>query len=343
MPFSVLNRPLLRALLLGIGVAALVAGGSLYASLRYLSAPIPALDAPVVFTVSAGSSFSRISRELSAAGYVEHPLLFRLLARWRGVESGIKTGEYQLQVGLTPSQLLDTLVKGDTLQYRVTLVEGWTVAQALNAIWASERLERRLDAYVPEQVAELLGLEQDNPEGMLFPDTYFYTAGTTDVQILLRAHARLQAVLANAWEQRLGALPFETPYEAPILASIIEKESAFGAERGHIAGVFVRRLETGMRLQSDPTVIYGLQESFDGNLTRRDLALETAYNTYRVAGLPPTPIALAGLDSIVASLHPLQSDYLYFVSKGNGEHHFSSTLEEHNDAVRRYQIEAATQ
>lgn len=329
------TRRILLLLILTVGA---LAGAALFAGVRYLSQPIPALDSPVVFEVKGGSSFSRVSRELDAAGYLRYPRLFRLLARWRGVENAIKTGEYQLQAGMSPREVLDTLVAGNPIQYRVTLVEGWTFEQALSAIWASPRLERRISRYEPESVADLLQLEQSNPEGMLFPDTYFYTAGTTDLELLRRAHERLESVLAAAWERRLGALPLANPYEALILASIIEKESAFGAERGHIAGVFIRRLEAGMRLQSDPTVIYGLGAAFDGDLRRRDLSLETPYNTYRVNGLPPTPIALAGLDSINASLHPLQSNYLYFVAKGDGEHYFSSTLEEHNAAVRRYQL-----
>ncbi len=263
--------------------------------------------------------------------------MFRLLARWRGVENVIKTGEHEIPAQLSPSQLLTSLVQGNIKQYRVTLVEGWTFRQALEAIWSSEKTVRELQEYDPRIISEKMELAVPDPEGLLFPDTYFYTAGTTDLQILRRANSRLNDVLENAWGQRLGALPYTSAYEALVLASVIEKESAYGAERGHVAGVFVRRLETGMRLQSDPTVIYGLGEDFDGNLTRSHLQELTPYNTYRIAALPPTPIALAGLESITASLHPLPSDYLYFVAKGNGEHHFSKTLEEHNAAVKIYQ------
>lgn len=344
MIFSVLQaRPRLRRVVLSVAAVLLLLGSTALFIARYLDTPIAALKAPALIEVRAGSSFARVSRELEAAGYLQHPLFFRLLARWRGVENGIKTGEYQLQADLTPRQLLETLVRGEVLQYRITLVEGWTFEQALNALWSQEKLTREIPAFDPEQIAGLLGLEQTNPEGQLFPDTYFYTAGTSDLQLLRRAHARLESVLATAWDQRLGALPLQNSYEALILASIVEKESAFGAERGHIAGVFVHRLERGMRLQSDPTVIYGLGANFNGNLTRSDLAGETPYNTYRINGLPPTPIAMAGLDAITASLHPLPSDYLYFVAKGNGEHHFSSTLEEHNAAVRRYQLETGNE
>jgi len=325
-----------KLLYLALASGMLCAVAALYIA-NYLYTPIPALTAPVVFEIRTGSSLSRVSTELEAAGYLEHPQFFKLLARWRGVASTIKSGEYELQAGLSPEALLTELVLGNTRQYRITLVAGWTFRQALGAIWRSEKIERRLADSDPALIASQLQLEVDNPEGMLFPDTYFYTAGTTDLQILNRAHNRLEEVLNAAWEQRLGALPYASPYEALILASIIEKESAYGAERGHISGVFVRRLELGMRLQSDPTVIYGLGDEFDGNLTRAHLNQQTAYNTYRISGLPPTPIALSGLDSINASLHPLPSDYLYFVAKGNGEHQFSSTLEEHNAAVQLYQ------
>jgi len=329
-----------RYLYLLIVIIASCSAFGLYVS-NYLNSPIPTLTESTTFEISSGSSLSRVTRDLNSAGFIKHPQFFKALARWRGVESAIKTGEYELSSGLSPAALLTELVEGNIRQYRVTLVEGWTFQQALSAIWSSEKIQRSLTVYEPEEISKLLKLEFSNPEGMLFPDTYFYTSGTTDLQILQRAHARLNNVLSAAWDQRLGALPYSSPYEALILASIIEKESAYGAERGHIAGVFVRRLELGMRLQSDPTVIYGLGEMFDGNLTREHLAQQSAYNTYRIAALPPTPIALAGLDSITASLHPLQSDYLYFVAKGNGEHQFSSTLEEHNAAVRLYQSAAS--
>lgn len=338
MTYSLLpTRPLFKYFLICIATIALLSASTFLFALRYLQTPIAALSEPVIFEVTAGSSFSRITANLEAAGYLDHPLLFRIWARWRGVENIIQSGEHQITAHLSPSQLLVSLVQGNIKQYRVTLVEGWTFRQALDAIWSSEKTVRELLDYDPVIISEKLALAVHDPEGMLFPDTYFYTAGTTDLQILRRANSRLNEVLESAWEQRLGALPYASAYDALVLASIIEKESAYGAERGHVAGVFVRRLETGMRLQSDPTVIYGLGDAFDGNLTRAHLKESTPYNTYRIAALPPTPIALAGLESITASLHPISSDYLYFVAKGNGEHHFSTTLDEHNAAVRLYQ------
>ncbi|MEX0618848.1 MAG: endolytic transglycosylase MltG [Pseudohongiellaceae bacterium] len=317
-------------------IVLLVLGGSL--SWRYLNTPLNVTE-PVLFDVAAGSSLNRISSQLGGAGYLDYPRLFGLWARLRGAQSLIHTGEYELLPETTPVTLLHKMLTGDVKQYAITLVEGWTLRQALNVIGAQDTIDRRLQDHSPRAVADALAIPHENPEGLFYPDTYFYTRGTSDIALLQRAHQRLNGVLESAWENRLGALPYDTPYEALIMASIIERESSLAAERGHIAGVFVRRLETGMRLQSDPTVIYGMADRFDGDIRRNDLQEPTAYNTYRINGLPPTPIALAGRDSILAALNPLPSDYLYFVSTGDGSHYFSSSLEEHNDAVRRYQLQ----
>ena len=306
--------------------------------IRSLYQPLNELKSPILYEVVPGSSVTRVANDLYARGLLLHPLLFRLLTQWQGVGGSLQSGEYELQPGMSIADILAAMVAGRNVQYRVTLVEGWTVAQALDAIRGAEKLTITLpESMDNEALANALGLEQNSAEGMIFPDTYFYTSGTTDIELLRRANSRLEEVLQRAWSRRLGALPFTTPYEALILASIIEKESAVGSERNEIAGVFVRRLEQGMRLQSDPTVIYGLGANFDGNLRREDLRAETAYNTYRINGLPPTPIAMAGEESILASVNPAQSDALYFVSRGDGSHYFSSTLEEHNAAVNRFQ------
>jgi UPF0755 protein len=317
-----------------LGIAALT---------RYLNSPLSNVQPPVRFEIASGSTLSRVSQDLSDAGYISYPQVFNLWAKFQGVEEAIKTGEYELSSTLSRRELLDKFVQGDTLQYKLTLVEGWSFTQALNAIWSGEKIEPSLKSTPLSEVSSLLGFTLDNPEGLLFPDTYFYTAGTTDLELLKRASARLSTILNESWENRLGALPFEDSYQALIMASIIEKESSVGSERGDIAGVFVRRLEYGMRLQSDPTVIYGMGNNYMGNIRRQDLLAETAYNTYRIDGLPPTPIALAGLDSIVAALNPLPGDYLYFVATGDGGHYFSTTLAEHNDAVRRFQIPNSVQ
>jgi UPF0755 protein len=293
---------------------------------------------PVKIEVMAGSSLSRVAIELAEAGYLPSPTLFKLWARLKGAENSIQTGEYELHSGITPAQLLDKIVRGESVQYRITLVEGWTFQQALNALWSAGNIRSSLNNSSPADIAQQMSLDYENPEGLLYPDTYFYTKGTLDIELLRRANARLNTVLSEAWESRLGSLPFANSYEALTMASIIEKESARNSERGLIAGVFVGRLDLGMRLQSDPTIIYGMGDRYAGNITRADLLEETPYNTYRIDGIPPTPIALSGEASIVAALNPSASDFLYFVAKGDGSHQFSRSLEEHNAAVREYQL-----
>lgn len=296
--------------------------------------------APIKIDIAAGSSLSRVALELQQSGYLKSPLLFKLWARVQGVDDRIRTGEYELVPGLSPVELLNKIVSGDSIQYRITLVEGWTFQQALEAIWNAVNITPMLNELTLSEIAERMDVNYENPEGLLYPDTYFYTKGTTDIELLLRANDKLNTVLGQAWEARLGALPYASPYEALIMASIIEKESASNSERELIAAVFVARLELGMRLQSDPTVIYGMGEKYEGDIRRGDLSEETPYNTYRIDGLPPTPIALSGSESIVAALSPAASDYLYFVARGDGSHQFSRTLEEHNAAVRQYQLRA---
>jgi UPF0755 protein len=342
-PFTLPANPKLRLFLALFTASALVLLIAASASVRVLYTSIPALSGNSIVEVAPGSSLSRVALDLQAQGLLDYPQLFVALARWRGVTNAIQTGEYRLDSGLTPARLLDKMVSGDNIQYRITLVEGWTFAQAMSEINRSAKLVLELPGLSRNEIAKRMELDYDDPEGMLFPDTYFYTKGATDLDLLRRANQRLQEVLESAWQYRLGALPYDNNYHALTMASIIEKESSSLSERGHIAGVFVRRLEQGMRLQSDPTVIYGMGEDFSGDLRGADLALATAYNTYRINGLPPTPIALAGIDSITASLNPLPSDYLYFVAKGDGSHYFSSTLEEHNAAVDRFQRQPQTQ
>ena len=306
-----------------------------------LAANSAAPQAPVKIEIVAGSSLSRVAAELGEAGFLRSPIIFKLMARVRGVENSIRTGEYELQPGITPVQLLDKIVNGESVQYRITLVEGWTFEQALQAIWSADNIVPSLDGLSMAEVSASMNLGRENPEGLLYPDTYFYTKGTSDIELLLRASEKLNTVLSDAWAARLGALPYADQYEALTMASIIEKESASNSERGLIGAVFVSRMELGMRLQSDPTVIYGMGDRYAGNIRREDLSEQTPYNTYRIGGLPPTPIALSGEESIVAALNPEQTDYLYFVAKGDGSHHFSRTLDEHNAAVREYQLQIA--
>ena len=288
--------------------------------------------------VEPGSHFSSIARELQAKGALTHPRYLNWMARLEGVASRIKTGEYLIAPGTTPPQLLRQLSEGKVIQYSLTLVEGWNFYEVMQAVEGDPNLKHTLKGLSDAAIMQRLGHPGEHPEGRFFPDTYYFPRGTADVQFLKRAYREMTERLQQAWQNRDKDLPLRTPYEALILASIIEKETGAPEERPEIAGVFVRRLRKHMRLQTDPAVIYGLGRSFDGNLRRRDLHHDTPYNTYMHRGLPPTPIAMPGEASIYAALHPAPGDALYFVSRGDGTHKFSATLKEHDAAVRRYQL-----
>jgi UPF0755 protein len=279
-----------------------------------------------------------VADNLTGQGVLQHPYYFIALAFQRGDQGRLKAGEFELTQGMRPTDLLERLISGWEVQYPITLVEGWTFRQAVAAVAADPRFGAEVVGKTDAELMETLGRPGEHPEGRFFPDTYSFPRNTSGLEVLRRAFERMERVLAEEWEQRAEDLPIETPYQALILASIIEKETAVVAERPAIGGVFVRRLRNGMRLQTDPTVIYGLGERFDGNLRREDLREPTPYNTYVIEGLPPTPIALPGREAIRAALHPEPGDSLYFVSRGDGTHAFSRTLEEHNAAVRQYQL-----
>lgn len=316
--------------------AVLLIAGSLLVLQQYLDSPLKLPDEPVVVDLEPGRSLQHIANQLSAEGYLEWPRALVLWARWHGSDRRIRSGEYALTAELTPRTLIDLLISGRVVQYPITFVEGWTVRQALEALWQHDNIDLMLTEQSDEQIHAALETSLPALEGSLFPDTYFYTKGTSDLAILRRANRRLEQVLEQEWQQRAAGLPYESSWEALVMASIIERESGYQAEKQDIAGVFVRRLQSGMRLQSDPTVIYGMGSRYDGIIYRSDLDTTTAYNTYRINGLPPTPIAISGRDSIHASLHPKDGTALYFVSRGDGSHQFSDTLAEHNAAVRRY-------
>jgi UPF0755 protein len=277
---------------------------------------------------------------LRAAGYLDRPALYlEILARLDGSARRIRAGEYRLPAGMAPDALLALLVSGQVLQYPLTIVEGWSVRDLLSNLRNDPILLQTLEGLDGAEIMVRLGRPDMHPEGRFLPDTYHFPRGATDLAFLQRAMQAMDSVLAAEWERRAPGLPLETPEQALVLASIVEKETSLAEERARVAGVFVRRLQIGMRLQTDPTVIYGLGEGFDGNLRRRDLQADTDYNTYTRSGLPPTPIALPGRAAIHASLHPAAGDELYFVARGDGSHHFSRTLSEHNAAVRRYQLQ----
>ncbi|MEQ1602997.1 MAG: endolytic transglycosylase MltG [Methylophilaceae bacterium] len=288
--------------------------------------------------LKAGSSMRSVSRQLVAQKILQEPWSFTLLARISGKASEIKAGNYLIESGITPYALLNLLAQGKTIQENITFIEGWTFAQMRAAINRHEAIKHMTMAYTDQEIMHSLGAEGDAAEGLFFPDTYYFAKNMSDKDIFKRSHQAMQLKLNTAWQSRATDLPYQSPYEALILASIVEKETGKGSERPIIAGVFLNRLRIGMRLQTDPTVIYGLGEDFDGNLRKKDLLHDTVYNTYTRSGLPPTPIALPGLAAIEAVLHPAQTKALYFVGKGDGSHAFSASLAEHNRAVVRYQL-----
>lgn len=289
--------------------------------------------------VAPGESLRALANRLNRDGILEYPNLLILYARWTELDQQMKHGEYLLPARLTPLELLELLRRGKVIQYPVTLPEGLNLSQALSVLAEQATLVPVLAGPEDSRLYELVK-PYPSPEGLFFPDTYHFSRDTTDFQLLRRAHIRMLQVLDQEWQDRAPDLPYETPYEALIMASIIERETGLPEEREQIAGVFVRRLQQGMRLQTDPTVIYGLGSAFDGNLRRPDLEDESnVYNTYRRDGLPPTPIALPGRASIHAALHPAEGADLYFVARGDGGHVFSTTLAQHEAAVRKYQLQ----
>lgn len=322
----------------------LVAGA--VAGLRYhnamMATPMRDIPAEATLDVPPGTTVRRISAELSARGWLPHARLFEFEARRQGVTAQIRAGEYAIPQSTSPRELLARLVAGDTLRYRITLVEGQRARDAIEAIRTHPKVRvvqpGAVTGMSDDELITMYALPFPHPEGALFPDTYVFERNTTDVALVEQARDRLTDTLAKLWSEHGEASSLNTPYEALILASIIEKETGLAAERPTIAGVFLRRLEKGMRLQTDPTVIYGIGTHFDGNLTRRHLETDTPYNTYTRPGLPPTPIALVGQAAIEAALQPAPGDALYFVAKGDGSHHFSRTYAEHQRAVRTYQL-----
>ncbi|MCI0510369.1 UPF0755 protein [Chromohalobacter marismortui] len=323
--------------LLGIAIlaGAVLMGGYQYWQSR-LAAPI-ALDQTTVYEVPDGAGFMRIIHELEARGIIDAVWPYRVLAQLSPDKANeLHAGEFELDPGMSGNAMLARLSSNDVVSYRVTIPEGWTFAEMRHRLNDAPKLKHRTRGMTDAQVMAALGHAGEHPEGRFFPDTYRYHKGMTDLSVLERAYERMAKTLENVWAQRSDDLPIDSAYEALILASLIESETGVPEERRQIAGVFTRRLERGMRLQTDPTVIYGMGEDYDGNITRADLRRETPYNTYVIDGLPPTPIAMPGMGALRAAVNPAPGDALYFVARGDGSHYFSSTLAEHNAAVRRY-------
>ena len=292
---------------------------------------------PVVIEINKGDSFNQITDKLLVQNVDVKPLWFKVFAVSEDAVKKLKTGEYELASGLTLPEILAVFVQGKTKQYAITFPEGWSFKEILLEIKNNPNLEHAFQQVDYNALMFQLGADVKQPEGLFFPDTYFFEKHTTDVALLKRAYDKMQLVLKQEWQHKAEDLPFATPYEALILASIVEKETAVVAERPLIAGVFIRRLQTGMLLQTDPTVIYGMGDSYQGDIAYKDLKAATPYNTYIIKGLPPTPIAMPGRDAIYAVLHPHNSNSLYFVARGDGTHQFSATLKDHNLAVDNFQ------
>lgn len=333
LPLPIRMRLLSRLLLLLVILTLLAAGWLVW----FATTPVLLKADPVEFEIRPGSGL-RVAAQALADVCVDLPAWqFSLLGRLAGQSSAIKAGSYELSGALTPWQILAKLTRGDVSQSEITFVEGWTFRQLRATLDASPDVRHASIGLTDQQLLAQIGASETHPEGLFFPDTYLFARNSEDLAVLRRAYRAMQRRLAREWQERDPAVPYTTPYEALIMASIVEKETGRPGDRPMVASVFVNRLRLGMLLQTDPSVIYGLGERFDGNLRKRDLLADGPYNTYTRGGLPPTPIALPGAASLHAALRPPKSDKLYFVARGDGSSEFSRNLTEHNRAVDRYQ------
>lgn len=307
----------------------------------YVGTPVAIDKAPAEFEIPPGSGFRAAASRIEAAGIRVGRIQFELLARALGRAQDIKAGSYEIAASLTPLQLLDKLTSGDVTQAEVKFIEGWNIRQVRAALDASADLRHDTSGLPDAELLARIGAAEKHPEGLFFPDTYLFSKGASDLAVLKRAYTAQQRHLAQEWAARAPNLPYKTPYEALVMASVVEKETGRAAERDRIAGVLVNRLRVNMLLQVDPSVIYGIGAAFDGNLKKIHLLTDGPYNTYTRPGLPPTPIAMPGIASLRAALRPAPTDAFYYVARGDGTSEFSRTLEEHNRAVRKYQLNAA--
>jgi UPF0755 protein len=327
-------RKLFKRLAL-LGAVALLLNVAAFAWYAVRDLPLPA--SPIEFDIKAGSSLRSAAQQMAEAGVLGHPLPFEVLARVFGESTNIKAGNYELEAPVSALELMRKITRGDYSMLAITLVEGWTFRQVRKALEEHPGLRQDTRGLTEVEILERLGIDYQSAEGWFFPDTYYFSRGVSDFNILRRSHQLMQKHLDREWAQRAPGLPLASPYEALILASIIEKETGQPDERPLVAGVFINRLRIGMRLQTDPTVIYGLGEQFDGTLRRLHLTTDGPYNTYTRHGMPPTPIAMPGLASLRSALNPASTNALYFVARGDGTSHFSRTYEEHDRAVTKYQ------
>lgn len=292
----------------------------------------------VTYVFKPGSSIKTLAHDLHAKGAIAKPSYLVFLAYWQGVTRKLQAGEYCFVAGITPQQLLDQVVAGNVVHHEFTIVEGWNFRQLIVAMEKNPYLQRTLTGLSSEEIMNKLGHPKEDAEGKFFPETYYFAMNTKDTVLLEKAYQTMTKRLQLEWQNRGAYLPYATPYEALIVASLVEKETGRSYERPLIAGVILQRLQKNMPLQIDATIVYGLKENYAGNITKKDLQTDNPYNSYTRRGLPPTPISMPSGDSIYAALHPIRSAFLYFVARGNGEHHFSSTLLDHNKAVAHYRL-----
>jgi len=328
----------IRSLVRALAVIALIAGVIGGAALWWIRQPLTLPASPFTFDVRSGASLKSVARDLASAGVIRFQFPLVALARLKGVDRTIKAGNYEIERGVSLARLLDKLTQGDVSQTALTVVEGSTFADLMHALTADASIVKSTSDLSSAELARKIGIEENDVEGWFFPDTYFIASGSSDLALLRRAYRLMRTRLDDAWAKRTADLPLANAYDALILASIVEKETGREADRPLVASVFINRLRLGMRLQSDPTVIYGLGERFDGNLHKRDLETDTPYNTYLHEGLPPTPISLPGQASLDAVANPPKTPYLYFVARGDGSSEFSATLADHNRAVAKFQL-----
>mgnify|MGYP003601254149 FL=1 len=332
-----MRRKFLLLLETGLVLAGLMLGASAWKVHSALVQPLNIAQEELL-EVPKGTTPTRTFYRLEADGVIKDAFWLRLYWRFNLPKQPLHSGEYRMLPGMTVEGLIDLWKRGEMVQYSVTLVEGWNFHQVRAALAKEEKLDHTLDGLSDTQVMDKLGHGGIFPEGRFFPDTYRFVRGMSDAELLKTAYDRLNEVLAKEWERRAPDAPYTEPYQALIMASLVEKETGVPQERGQIAGVFVRRMAMGMLLQTDPTVIYGLGERYSGKLTRAHLKEPTPYNTYVIAGLPPTPIAMVGREAIHAALNPVAGNSLYFVARGDGSHVFSDDLDAHNNAVREFQL-----
>ncbi len=310
----------------------------IYASkwFHFLNTPVIPAGQHVDYILKPGTSLTKFANDFHHKGYLTHPKLFILMAKFHEQAGNIKAGHYQFNGPIKPAELLNQIVNGKVIQSRLTLLEGWTFKEVMDAVNNCQQLQHTLQNKTPQQIMAAIGHPNQHPEGMFYPDTYHFPEGSSDVDFLKRAYNTMQSHLSKAWENRVDNLPYKNSYQALIAASLIEKETALNSEKPKIAGVLIRRLEKNMLLQFDPTVIYGLGEKYQGNLTRENMRVDTPYNTYLYKGLPPTPIAIPSVSSITAALHPEKGKALYFVARGDGSHVFTNNLKDHRNAIVEY-------